>query len=610
MDKTLRTLIVAVPLLFSIRTQAQWASQTISLQPGWNVVFLEVQPQPQDCDSLFANLPVESVWGWNRKFSPVQFVQDPTTLVPTQPDWLVYLPPTNQVAGARSLYNLESGKCYLIKRPDNSTPITWTIQGQPNMRKTQWVPNSFNLVGFSVDRTNSPSFQAFFSGSPAHTNSPVYRLNSNGTWSQIASLGSTTMRSGEAFWIKCNGASDYQGPLSSSLSQRNGLIYGRSLVEQTLTIQNSSPVAKSIVLTAQASGLPPNGSYPTYAGPVPMSYWKLDTGSKLMAWMPITNTLVLSNLPPGQTMQIRLGVRRPDMAVLPSGGNALYQSLLEVRDLIGSSRLLIPVSAQGLASSIGKAEVATGTYAPKAQALHTGLWIGSASVNAVNQPASVSPDLPTNTASTFQLRLIVHVDGTNQARFLQRILQMYKPGTYMPDANNPSVSVVDQPGRFVLVTDESKVSQITGLTGAALRDDQPVARRFSTAGFGFRDPILMDGSGPFGAGSSAFSCQVVMDYDDPLNPLKHKYHPDHDNLDAGFLQKLPEGQESFTVVRQVQLQFTDADPDNLGLAGWGDTQLGGVYRETIIGLHKRPLYLQGTFRLQLASRVDVLNDGL
>jgi len=46
------------------------------------------------------------------------------------------------------------------------------------------------------------------------------------------------------------------------------------------------------------------------------------------------------------------------------------------------------------------------------------------------------------------------------------------------------------------------------------------------------------------------------------------------------------------------------------MAGWGDNQLGGIYRETIRGLHKSTLYVQGTFRLQQASRVGILNDGL
>ena len=58
------------------------------------------------------------------------------------------------------------------------------------------------------------------------------------------------------------------------------------------------------------------------------------------------------------------------------------------------------------------------------------------------------------------------------------------------------------------------------------------------------------------------------------------------------------------------MQFTAVDPEHLQLAGWGSSQLGGTYRETIIGLHKSRLYLEGTFRLHLASNVALLNDGL
>jgi len=125
-----------------------------------------------------------------------------------------------------------------------------------------------------------------------------------------------------------------------------------------------------------------------------------------------------------------------------------------------------------------------------------------------------------------------------------------------------------------------------------------------------RNPIGMASTGDFGASNSVCSCTNTLDYDDALNPFKHQYHPDHDNLDDRFAQKLPEGVESFSVNRQIQLQFTATDPDGLTMAGWGDNQLGGIYRETISGLHNSTLYVQGTFRLQQASRVGILNDGL
>ena len=169
-----------------------------------------------------------------------------------------------------------------------------------------------------------------------------------------------------------------------------------------------------------------------------------------------------------------------------------------------------------------------------------------------------------------------------------------------------------EPGRFVLLTDERLAANYRG---AALRDGQAVGRRFSTAAFSFREPIPMSATGNFGIADTVISCSVTNGYNDPLNPFRHKFHPDHDNLNSDYealIVKMdhrgPYTSESFTITRQLQLQFTANDPDNLALAGWGDNQLGGIYRETIIGLHRVPLLIQGTFRLHQATRVGILND--
>jgi hypothetical protein len=68
--------------------------------------------------------------------------------------------------------------------------------------------------------------------------------------------------------------------------------------------------------------------------------------------------------------------------------------------------------------------------------------------------------------------------------------------------------------------------------------------------------------------------------------------------------------ESFTISRQIEFDFTSQDPDNLTLAGWGDDQLGGIYKEIITGLHNQAIYISGTFRISRASTIGVLNDGL
>ena len=59
-----RTIVFSAMVLLVLTTSSangQWITQTIPLQPGWNAVFLEVQPEPDQCESVFQGLPVESV---------------------------------------------------------------------------------------------------------------------------------------------------------------------------------------------------------------------------------------------------------------------------------------------------------------------------------------------------------------------------------------------------------------------------------------------------------------------------------------------------------------------------------------------------------------------
>jgi hypothetical protein len=197
------------------------------------------------------------------------------------------------------------------------------------------------------------------------------------------------------------------------------------------------------------------------------------------------------------------------------------------------------------------------------------------------------------------------VDGSGKVVLLQKVLQMFKEGTLKPDPADPALNIIDQPGHFVLVTDDALIARFSGAT---LRDGQSVARRISSPAFGFTRPVAFSGPGEFGSGK--LTCQVSIDYNDRLNPFKHRYHPEHDNLDDRFEQALPEGTESFTVTRQIEIEFTAEDPDRLAIAGWGDNQLGGIFRETVTGLHNKTIYSEGTFRLTQASRIGILNDGL
>src|SRR5262245_37111292 len=253
---------------------AQWTNQTLVLKPGWNAVFLEIQPEPRECDALFAGVPVESVWAWNRRFSPVQFIQDPEQLIPGQPDWLTYFPTAHLARATMNLFTLQGNRAYLIKLPDNAAQVSWSFTGRPLVRRVEWLPDSFNFVGFPVDAVNAPTFQNFFASSPAHAGQRVYRLV-NGLWSLVVSPATTRLARGEAYWVFSRGQSTFAGPLEVAVEQGDGLDYGRILTEQTLTIRNKSATTNTFSVRRLNSMLPPGNNYPALAGAVPLNYFHL-----------------------------------------------------------------------------------------------------------------------------------------------------------------------------------------------------------------------------------------------------------------------------------------------------------------------------------------------
>src|SRR5687768_10219010 len=100
--------------------RAQWMQQSIQLRPGWNAIFLQVQPYPEDCDTLFAGLPIESAWDYNRSVDSPQFVQDPSTLIPSSAGWLTWFPQDHPLANQGKLFILRDGRPYLIKLANNA----------------------------------------------------------------------------------------------------------------------------------------------------------------------------------------------------------------------------------------------------------------------------------------------------------------------------------------------------------------------------------------------------------------------------------------------------------------------------------------------------------
>lgn len=589
---------VVTLLLAVLPARAQWATQTVILQPGWNAVYLEVQPEPRECDSVLGGLPIESVWAWNRRVTTVQFLQDASKLIPGGPDWLTYFPVAQGNATMTTLFAMHGGRSYLIKSTAVQ-PVTWRIHGRPVNPSRDWIKGSLNLAGFSLDQKAPPTFAGFFASSPAHAGQAIFRLQPSGAWERVASPSATSMRSGEAFWIYTAAGSTFAGASTVELEQAAGLEYGRTLPETTLTLRNASSVARTFTFQPLPSDDAPDYSLPAVAGVVPLSVWRMNLSGGQYGFFPLEAGASIT-LGAGATTQLRVAVRRQDMLpyqVVAGPSDYQYQSLLQVTDGAGS-RVLLGVTARGGQSTASQSAVAGAPPPPPAADTHAGLWVGTAVIRAVSQPSNANDPLtPRKTGSEAQFRIIVHVNEAGQSRLLQQVMLMWTNGVADSQGN------LIRDGRRVLITDDSLLARFTG---AALRDGRPVGRRISSVAFSNARPVPM--SGPFGDYVTPLGCTVLTGYDDPLNPFKHRFHPDHDNLDDLRTKVLSDGAESYTINRQISLKFTEADPEGVATSRWGDDQLGGVYSETITGIHRSPIVIQGIFRLNHVSLIPFLDN--
>ena len=119
------------------------------------------------------------------------------------------------------------------------------------------------------------------------------------------------------------------------------------------------------------------------------------------------------------------------------------------------------------------------------------------------------------------------------------------------------------------------------------------------------------GSGDFGSTAGGFEFSWRLPGNDPLNPFKHKYNPDHDNLDRKFYEITdPTLYESFDLDRTVTFLLSDempgGDAEAAAALDWGGAVWGGKYREVVANLHKNAITAQGYFVIRHVIAGDKL----
>lgn len=552
--------------------------QTIELEPGWNAVYVRVEPDNRDIRSVFSGLPIASVWRWIPNEAGAEFIEDPAEGLQNIEGWFAWFPEPRPEAFLSNLFRINANVAYLVELEGNESHEI-VIKGRPKYRQMNWENDSFTLTGLPVSMESPPTFGEFFETSAAHTGQPVYRLDPDGTWQEV-DKSTTPIRDGEAYWIYTKGNSRYQGKMTLVLDQGDSLEFSAALTEVQMVLRNRSGQNGSF-LVRRLDG-----------NSMPLAFLNEDPETGETGWPDFQDQLVYV-APEGEDVQVTLAILRERFS------SSRMEQVIEITDETGQRILLHtggntiqpmaqPATQQSRTTSTREAEIVS----------YAGLWVGNIEVNAVSESQQAGVE-PTPVRDPFRQRVIIHVDSAGQARLLKDVIQMWEDGTTAPSGIDPDLKEVEEPGRYVLLTDKDLIALYTG---AVNRGGRPVGLRYSTIGYDFPGNE-QEFTGDFGPGEQ-LSTTLVLDADLPTNPFKHRYHPDHDNLDAQFLNF---EQEAFQVSRDMRFIFTSEDPLGREPPGWGDSILGGVYEGSLSGLHRNTIFTSGIFRLRRISAVPVLN---
>ena len=298
-----------------------------------------------------------------------------------------------------------------------------------------------------------------------------------------------------------------------------------------------------------------------------------------------------AQLQPGQQTAITLYLDRTQTLPGPNG------TLFTVSDQQGTLQYLA-VASDGEGYLGGSAT--NGAY-PLA-----GLWLGTASLNAVGEVDATNAMPPTPVPTPFSMRLIMFVD-TNGATVLMREATLVNlPGvtTNVVTTNGSGgfvTNITTVSGAQVLLSDPALINQYRSryqnAAGTSVR--RYTAAQFDNSVNTFAVPM----TGSF-VTNGTLTCTLSIPFDYSTNPFYHRYHPDHDNLDPTYQYVVP---EAYSITREIELDFS---PAGSGVPNYAAEGMDGIYKETVSGLHKLPLLTSGTFTLQRISTVPVLNPPL
>ena len=626
--KTLPSLLLFFFTLCGVAS-AQWQNTTYNLKGGWNSIYLHGDASHDTPDGLFASgdaANIEEVWRWNPNPTQVQFTTDPLIPTPGTPEWSVWY---RGNPGASTLDELSGQTAYLIKCAGAaSAAYAVQIKHRPKPPAATWVRHGANLLGFPSFKNgaNYPTLSSYFATFPAAiaANTKVFKYVGGdlgpGNPLQVFSPTFERLDRNQAYWFEAEVVGNFYAPVEVTAVLPEGLAFGRSRSSLTVRLRNRTNAVVTVTITPQDSDAAPNGYVPGVSGAVPLT--KKPAESTTDPW-PAINGSFQQQVGPQSSVEIVVGVNRGLMSQDPAD---FYASFLKFTDSSNLMEVFMPVSAQpGSLTGLWVGDVQVSSVSSRAarRALATATLTEAGAVEAITvdfsgrgyttaptvtlaDPISGStatavaqisngevsqitvssggsgylttptvtlsePDpLPgTGVVRAFPLRFIIHVDNNGVARLLSQAF------TGVLDAT-------DNPG-------------VTTLEAALRQDKKRSASRISVVHLPL-DLNLAATSGTFVKGGT-LGWEVVLPFDDKVNPFVHQYHPDHNNLDFDSNTPLADKKESYTVTRALTFELDATEPAGIP-EGWGTVVMTGNYTEAIQGLYGKPATGGGSAAIQ------------
>ncbi|MCO6435510.1 MAG: hypothetical protein J5J06_00290 [Phycisphaerae bacterium] len=532
-------------------SRAQLVTESVDLEPGWNAVWLNIEPEPNEVATLLANLPppldCQAVW----LFDPTP-IGSTSTIANAPGRWFVY--DKSLPAELQSLHAIHGHLAYFIKV---NVAGQLLISGHPVSRNTSFSSHTSNLFGVLTKPTvGSLTFEEYFSlpgvigkiRTGAQPNQHDLFALEDGALVRRSLL--DLVAPNRAYWVNVVQNFDFGGLVDVTTAGK-GLSFGRTTALTTLNIGLPS-LPTSRTLSLHASSCVSLGSEACPAGSSGEAWleYRDDSGGGLPVWRSLADGVDV--IVPPKTAKVELTLRarralvsdrgRSAMGAVPI--NPLPPVVIDVTDDQGSRAL---VSADVIVEPI------------------FGQWVGQAHLTKVStHPVLQSLPLDQAEAIPMDMTLILELPG--------------------PD---------DQAGGAV-------PHLLDSIALETFRDGRALQRRFTSALID-RPLVLVEDEGdpvdPLGATGTLHGTLHIAPHD-PLNPYRHRYNPEH--------------RLGYDITRDITIEIRSLGAsvaDELaGLDGtFGPHRLAGRYTEVITGITADPITVQGEFRLDRFEGQPVSN---